>query len=537
MLTTTFEDPATGRRLRVVFLAFYNYQSHALRIFHPLLQQRGHDVHSIYFKNYFTYNTPSAKDEDLVVDLITQLKPDLLGMSVWSTYYQLAARITRRVRAAVNPVVIWGGIHAQTCAEECLADADIVCRSEGEDALIELTERIGRGQDYRDLKGCWVRTAEGEIVRNPPRPLIPNLDVLPQPDMSPKNKYYLGFDQWRDVAAWDERASSYDIMAVRGCPFECTFCIHNYTRKESEGLGSYIRRRSVDHIIEEMKAARATRPDMRVMAFSDDIFAPARPWLEEFCEVYPREIGLPFIIYSFPGMVDEKKVAMLRRAGLWYSTMGIQSGSERIRRECYERETSNETIINACRIFKRHGVGINLDFIADNPYETDEDRFETLDLLCELPKPFCFNCFSLSYFPGVDLTERLLRDGLISPNDLEHITQRGYLYYGGHLNKLRSEEQLGWDVAIAMAVHGFPKPFILRAMQTSYFRRNIRSIAHQMRRLSTVARYKGRFVDFLARRPNLLYEFWADANRGDVPSSVVIQPNFDNSPLSMPGTV
>jgi anaerobic magnesium-protoporphyrin IX monomethyl ester cyclase len=532
MQPTAPDRPAAGRPLRVVLLAFYNYQSHALRIFHSLLQQHGHEVHSIFFKNYFTYNTPSATDEDLTVDLIARLNPDLVGMSVWSTYYQLAARLTRRVRTAVNPVVIWGGIHPQTCPEECLADADIVCRSEGEEVLLELIDRIGRGQDYRDLRGCWVRTSEGEIVRNPPRPLIPDLDILPPADLTPKNKYYLGFDKWRDVAVWDERASSYDVMAVRGCPFECTFCIHNFTRQQSAGLGSYVRRRSVAHVMRELRAAVSARPHLRVMAFSDDIFAPPRPWLEEFCAVYPREIGLPFIIYSFPGMVDERKVAMLRRAGLWYTTMGIQSGSERIRRECYERETSDQAIITACRIFKRFGVGINLDFIGDNPYETDADRLQTLDLLCQLPKPFCFNYFSLTYFPGVDLTERALRDGLIAPEDVEHVAQKGYRYYGGHLHSSRTEEQLYWDVAFGMAVHGFPKLLILRLMNTDGFRRHIRLIAHQMRRLHTIARAKGRVVDFVARRPNLLYEFWADANRGDVPADIVLQPNFDSSPLS-----
>jgi len=94
---------AAGRPLRVVLVGFYNYQSHALRIFHPLLKQRGHEVHSVFFKNYFTYAEPTAKDEDLVVDLITRLKPDVVAMSVWSTYYQLAARLTRRIKAAVHP--------------------------------------------------------------------------------------------------------------------------------------------------------------------------------------------------------------------------------------------------------------------------------------------------------------------------------------------------------------------------------------------------------------------------------------------------
>jgi radical SAM superfamily enzyme YgiQ (UPF0313 family) len=67
------------------------------------------------------------------------------------------------------------------------------------------------------------------------------------------------------------------------------------------------------------------------------------------------------------------------------------SGSERIRRDCYERETTQEEIVEACNILARHRLIRNLDFIGDNPYESDEDREETLDLLCQLPKPFYFN--------------------------------------------------------------------------------------------------------------------------------------------------
>src|SRR5215510_14316098 len=110
-----------GRPLRVVLVAFYNYESHAIRIFHPLLKQRGHEVHSIFFKNYFTYQVPSQHEEDMMVELIERIRPDVVAMSVWSTYYQLAGRISRRVKAAVDPVIIWGGIHPQTRPEDSLA--------------------------------------------------------------------------------------------------------------------------------------------------------------------------------------------------------------------------------------------------------------------------------------------------------------------------------------------------------------------------------------------------------------------------------
>jgi anaerobic magnesium-protoporphyrin IX monomethyl ester cyclase len=524
---------APGRPLRVVLLGFYNYQSHALRIFHPLLKQRGHEVHSIFFKNYFTYHAPAVQEEDMVVELIERIRPDLVCMSVWSTYYQLAARLSRRIKKAIDPVIIWGGIHPRTRPEDSLADCDIVCRSEGEYVLAELTDHLSLGEDFTDLKGCWVRSG-GDIVRNPPRALIPNLDVLPAADLTPENKYYLSYKAWRDVARWDVQAISHDVMTVRGCPFECTFCIHNFTRKESEGLGTYVRRRSVTHVMEELRAVVAARPKLRAIAFSDDIFSPPRPWLEEFCADYKREIGLPFIVYAFPGMVDEKKVRLMRDAGLWCTTMGIQSGSERVRRECYERETSNATIINACEIFARHGVVRNLDFIGDNPYESDADRRETADLLTRLPKPFYFNFFSLSYFPGVELTERALDDGFIKPEDVEDVAQKGYHLWGGALLSNRTPEQMYWDVIYAMAIHGVPRQAIFRLMELPLFRKYVYQFARVMRRVGAVARVKSRVVDALIRRPNLLYQYWADSNRDDTPTDVLAQPNFNNSPFSAP---
>ncbi|GBD26893.1 2-hydroxyethylphosphonate methyltransferase [bacterium HR30] len=521
-----------GRPLRVVLLTFYNYESHALRIFHPLLKQRGHDVHSIFFKNYFTYVAPTPAEEDMVVDLVTRLQPDLVAMSVWSTYYQLAARLTRRIKAAVNPVVIWGGIHAQACSEECLEHADIVCRGEGEYVLAELTDRLGLGEDFTDLAGCWVRRGD-KLYRNPPRQLIADLDALPLPDLSPENKYYLGHGRWRDVARWDQAAVSYDVMTVRGCPFQCTFCIHNFTRPATQGLGTYIRRRSVEHVMAELRMVKASRPRLRAIAFSDDIFAPPRPWLEEFCARYKEEIGLPFVIFSFPGMVDERKVGLLREAGLWCTTIGIQSGSERIRRDCYERETSNETIINACRIFAQFGVQRNLDFILDNPYETDEDRYETIDLLLRLPKPFYANFFSLTYFPGVDLTERALRDGYITRDDVEDRAQKGYHLWGGALMPIRSPENLYWDVLYTMAVHGFPRWLVTRLAKGRLLRRNVRQFARCMRWVSTLGAWKQRVADRWAGRPNLLDQYFLNTNREDVPAEPVVHPNFGLAPLTL----
>ena len=523
--------PAPGRPLRIVLVGFYNYESHALRIFHALLRQRGHSVYSVFYKNYFVYQEPTEAEEEKVTDLITRIQPDLVAMSVWSTYYQLAARVTRRLKASCDPTVIWGGIHAQTCPEDCLADADIVCRSEGEYVLAELTDRMSLGQDFTDLAGCWVRTDDG-IVRNPPRLLIANLDALPTPDFSSDNKYYLGTSQeWRDVALWDSRMVMYEIMTLRGCAYECTFCIHNFTRKESEGLGSYIRRRSVDHVMRELRLALRARPKLQTVFFQDDIFAPTAPWLEEFCERYPREIGLPFAIYAFPRMVNEKKISLLRKAGLWAAIMGIQSGSDRVRRDCYERETSNQSIIDACNVFARQGVERVLDFISDNPYETDDDRFETVTLLASLPRPFFFNYFSLTYFPKVDLTERALRDGFIRPEDVEHIAQKGYHVWGVALDGVRTADQLRWDIAYNMACRGVPSRWIASLLPSRFFNDRIPMFAALTRRIQLAGRARHRLRNKLLGRPDLVDQYTQNATRQIVPVEPIIQPNADHAPL------
>jgi hypothetical protein len=429
--------------------------------------------------------------------------------------------------------VIWGGIHPQTCPEDSLEHCDVVARGEGEYVLAELTDRIGLGRDYRDIRGTWAKSG-GEIVKNPPRMLIPDLDVLPPADLSSGGKYYLGTNAWRDVASWDQKAVGYDIMMVRGCPFECTFCIHNFTRTAMQGLGTYVRRRSVDHVMAELAAAKAQRPHLRTIAFSDDIFAPTKPWLEEFCARYKAEIGLPFIMFSFPRMVDEARVKLMRPAGLFATTMGIQSGSARIRRDYYERETSNDEILRAAWLLHRNGVVLNLDFIGDNPYENDADREETVDLLCKLPKPFYFNYFSLTYFPGVDLTNWALRDALISRDDVEDVAQKGYLLWGGTLVNTRSPENLKWDVAYTMAVHGIPKSAILRFVRSRSSLRHVYRAASMMRRLRDASRLKIRLTDQLRGRPNLLRQFQENTVRDHAPGSATIQPNFDNSPFSQP---
>jgi hypothetical protein len=51
-------------------------------------------------------------------------------------------------------------------------------------------------------------------------------------------------------------------------------------------------------------------------------------WLEEFAEVYPREVGLPFFCLTRCNMLTEENLRALKRAGLHSLTMSIKAGND-----------------------------------------------------------------------------------------------------------------------------------------------------------------------------------------------------------------
>ena len=95
-------------------------------------------------------------------------------------------------------------------------------------------------------------------------------------------------------------------------------------------------------------------------------------------------------------MVDDERITPHARRGSLACTMGVQSGSERIRRECYERETTDDEIVAACEIMERQRHRAEPRLHRRQPVRGRKDRLATLDLFLRLPKPFYFNYFSLT---------------------------------------------------------------------------------------------------------------------------------------------
>lgn len=418
--------------MKVALVSLYNRKlSFSLRSLSASLRQAGHDPQLVFFKemelapvqgSLFQAVAPSGfaapareSEKELLLDVLRQLAPDLVGFSVISPQVALAAELSRRVRRELQRPVIWGGIHPTLCPEPSLAEAEFVCVGEGEEALAEFLDRFPRAAPDQ-VRGIWTRLASGQIVRQGARPFVADLDRLPYPDRDETlgNKYYLSRGKvWRTSPPQAEFYDhDYPIQSSRGCPHSCAYCANSALHRALAGCGPRHRRRSPAHVIGELRRMRGD-PAYDCVHFWDEMFISDRPWLEEFCELYRREIGLPISVNAHPEELCRETLEPLRRAGLSIIDIGLQSGSRRMLQQVYQRRQKVERLPETGRLLKELKIFPYFDIILNDPYEESEDLRQTLEMLLSLPRPFNANLFSLSFYPGARLTEKALREGVL----------------------------------------------------------------------------------------------------------------------------
>jgi len=201
------------------------------------------------------------------------------------------------------------------------------------------------------------------------------------------------------------------VMSYRGCPYQCSYCCHSVLKNVYTG-GRYLRRRSVDHFIAELCQRKAQFPEVGVFEIEDDVFTLDQKWIDRFCEEYKRKVKKPFWCYTYPGISKESMLVPLREAGLYSVTFGIQTGSQRVLREVFERPVNVEDVNRTANILRRLGIDFVVDIIGSNPFETDVDRIETVRVLTELPKPYVLHPIgALMFYNRFRLTERARDEG------------------------------------------------------------------------------------------------------------------------------
>lgn len=417
--------------MRITLIDTDNEWALGSRMISAVLKRHAHQTRIVLMRS----SRPGYDSNELSAVESLASDSDLIGISCHSLGSDKARAILQHLKRLGIPTV-WGGIFATLNPEECVEVADMVCVGEGEGMIADLVTCMASSADWRSVPNLAYQDG-GKIIRNPLRPLVHRMDELPLLDFSCCDEFFLAdgkLTRRLDMSGFAQEGIPF--LGSRGCTFRCTYCCNGRLREIYAGSGNYVRKHSIQQCASRPAVLRKQLPTGKYIFFVDDDFLDRTTnELQSFSVEFPRQVGLPFECQVSPLRVKEEKIALLAKAGVWRIRMGVESGSERTKREVYGRPMPNEAVIRASEILSRYPDIVRAYYlIIGNPFEERDDLLETIGLVLLLPAPFFIQPFNLIFFPGSVLYEKAVNAGFIqgkqdSGYDLHY--RRG-LKYEGH---------------------------------------------------------------------------------------------------------
>lgn len=346
------------------------------------IRDRGHTYD--YFNSEIDYEELKGR--------LKEFNPGVVAYSASSSCILGYLEVNSKLKADFPGIKsIFGGPHPTLVPEMIKEEGvDAICRGEGEHPFAEYIDFLEKGREPTGIQNLWIKHPDGTIEQNPLRPFLQDLDSVPFAD-------YSFAEKWEDML--DSRIGY--IMASRGCPYKCTYCINHILCNMAEG--SYIRLRSVDNVIAELKQL-VDNYGIVYVNFQDDIFGLRMPWLEEFAEKFPREVGLPFSCHLTADRCTPQVADLLKKAGVDMVIIGVENGDPELRRKFLNKKITNEQILQTSRLLHER----NIKFVTQNmmgiPGETIKTALSTIELNIKA-NPFVFNMWFFQPYPMIKLTD------------------------------------------------------------------------------------------------------------------------------------
>ncbi len=336
--------------------------SHSLGVAAALLKADGFDVSLI---------TQSAYDAERLRQAIIQQRPQYILADLSPCNVTPARRAIADISSQFSLPVAVVGTFATCRASRAISMPGVTALLPGEfeEAALEFFRAVRDHQDPTGLEGVWINSDTG-VVKGLSRPLVADLDSLPAPDREL-------FDYARIVAATGEAA----FKTSRGCSMWCGCCINDWYMDLYDGQEPYLRRRSVERVLNEIAAVTGAYPGVASLRFYDHAFAMDADWLSRFATAYKARFTLPYRCHVRLDKVTPEIAQRLASSGCRWVSTRLGSGSRFIREEVQSLHGTDAQIIEACRVLRRAGLSIEAEVTVGNPYETPIAAEDTLRLL------------------------------------------------------------------------------------------------------------------------------------------------------------
>jgi len=374
--------------------------------------------HSIELKVF----TPATPLHNAIECVIRDFHPSLVCLTSVSSQIPIIKKVGECIKE-IDPsiYVILGGHHATLNPEEAIAYkwVDAICIGEGEMAVIELTKQIEKGLSPAGILNLWIKSGTlGNIERNNTRPFLNNLDDLP----------FIDRDIW--LPSISGRLNKQSVLIGRGCPFKCTYCSNHALAKIAKG--SYVRLRSPENIINEIKKLANDFHMLDEVYLEIETLGASLSYTYDLLDALTdlnKSLSKP-IKYGANLAITSKicrntdLLERFKQANFKYINIGLESGSERIRKYVLRRPSyTNKEIIEFSYLTKRLSIQVRMYVLIGLPGETYRDFIETLRVVqsCQPAQIY----LSIFYpYPGTQLFKICLEQGLIDSSFTLDIRER-----------------------------------------------------------------------------------------------------------------
>lgn len=401
---------------------YTGYFHHGVAVLSAILKQDGHQVDLIQFTKEITKEEFQEK--------VKSLKPDLLGFSCTSHVFLFVKKYAQAAKEVSRALVCCGGVHPTVCPEEVIKDKniDIICRGEGDLALLELCRKIEKGEPIENIKNLWVKKGK-KVFKNESGPVILDLDRLPYPDREIFDYPNLNL----------EKTGVGTFMFSRGCPYQCTFCCESTLRNLYPDPEYYHRSRSPRSVINEIKETIKKYPFIKFVRLDDDLLFIRIDWLEEFVSFYQKEVGLPFSADIRVNLMTEDRLSLLKEAGCHLLRVGVESGDDFILKEILRKGITVSETKKAFRLARGKIIKVQAYNMIGIPCEGPREILRTIKLNAQIKADL--SVVSIFYpYKGTYLYELCRQRGFLSKKESQGAPKNYYSYSVLSLPTIRTKQ-------------------------------------------------------------------------------------------------
>jgi len=392
-----------------------NY-SEGLASLSAVLKQGGHIV-DLY---HLTYMPDKAE----FIDRVKGYDPNIIGFSIRTNALGFAAEMAVWLDEELPDVYVMAGMYHPSLAPEetiGLRGIDAICLGEGEYVCLDFVDYFAKfGEPDINADSFWVKDSDGVVHKNPIRPFVTDLDILPFPDIDIFDYCNLRSNAQQNTA---------EVIVSRGCIFSCTYCANAQLRNIYPDRAHYARFRSPENAIRLLERVLEKDPNIECFSFNDAILNVFEDWFYAFTALYKQRIKKKYVCNLRIDLLDEKMINELADSGCYLVTIGLEIGNEEYRKKYLNRAMKNDHIIEVSHMLKRAGIIVNAYNIIGLPHETLALSLETVKLNAKMHTDNVIISM-FQPFPSTRLREIAEEAGFlnpdVSPSDPVQLRMPGY---------------------------------------------------------------------------------------------------------------